>query len=455
MTAVNGGETVTAPELSTWTNNGDTHTAIIEFRDDAHYTFSISCTDMAGNSAARTEPDFYVDKTKPEVKLTGIKDQSANNTKDKIGFVLTATDTNFDVFLAQLTMSVVRDGKLVKTLFEKGVTKDLVNGKMFVVDDLPEDGIYSLSALVVDKAGNEYTQAMILNAKGEETLVDKTVSDTLVKFSVNRNGSTFDIDDHTTDVIGKYYVQNVNNNIVIVEVNADTLEEYHVTLNGSELKEGKDYTVVSKGGNSEWMEYTYTIDKTLFADEGEYNVVVYSTDRATNNAFSDVKDAGIDFVVDRTAPVVSVSGMESGGRYQIEKQTVTIIPKDDGGALSSVLVTLVSDDGTEIRKLIDLSGEELLKALEENGGMLSFEIEEGLYQNVRVVCKDCSIGDDGSVNTFEELFTEVSVSSSTVKILWANRNLRYGVLGGVAGLSLLIILLAVKRKKDKDKTAAA
>ena len=234
-----------------------------------------------------------------------------------------------------------------------------------------------------------------------------------------------------------------------MEVNADELEEYHILLNGKELKKGQDYTVKSTGGRDDWMEYTYTISKSLFANEGEYNIVAYTTDKAQNNAFSDVKDAGIDFVVDRTAPIVSVSGMESEGRYQTEKQVVTIIPRDDGGALSSLQVSLVSDDGAEIKTLINLSGEELIKALEDNDGALSFTLEEGLYQNIRVICKDCSIGDMGEVNTLEELYTDVSVSSSPVKIFWANRSLRNGSLGGIGGLCLLLLL--AKRKKRGKK----
>ncbi|MBP9988942.1 MAG: hypothetical protein KBT46_05525, partial [Ruminococcus sp.] len=144
-----------------------------------------------------------------------------------------------------------------------------------------------------------------------------------------------------------------------------------MTLNGKELSE-EQYKVDHNGGGEQWDKYTYTIDKSLFEAEGEYTVVVSSKDKATNDAFSDVKDAGIKFVVDRTAPVVTVTGLAKDGRYQTDKQTVTIVPTDDGGALKSIVVTLLDRDGKVVSELLNLSGEDFAKALEDGNGQLTF-----------------------------------------------------------------------------------
>ena len=144
--------------------------------------------------------------------------------------------------------------------------------------------------------------------------------------------------------------------------------------------------------------------------------------------------------------------MESNGRYQVERQTVTIIPTDDGGALKSLLVRTVDEDGNELVRLIDLTGDALLKALEENDGKIVFEIEEGLYQNVQIICNDCAVDTAGNTNTYNETFYEVSVSTSAVKMLFANKPVRYGIIAGVIVILGGVALLVFTKKKSKKVT---
>lgn len=69
-------------------------------------------------------------------------------------------------------------------------------------------------------------------------------------------------------------------------------------------------------------------------------------------------------------------------------------------------------------ELLHLQEDELNEELSINGGVLTFNLSEGLYQNVRIVCKDYSIGENGDTNTYDETFTNVSVSASAIKIFW-------------------------------------
>lgn len=453
--ATDNGNAIAAPALSTWNSVGTTHTATVNFETDGYYTMSITIRDRSGNVITQTEPDFYVDTTMPTVEISGVDDQSANNTEDKIGIVLSATDTNFDVFVPKVVSVITdKDGKIVKGVVETGKITEIANGKVYTIEDLPDDGIYTVTVTVVDKAGNAYEKVTMIDAEGKHTEVAKTANDVLLTFSVNRKGSAYDLDENTHDLVGKYYVQHVYNDVVIIEVNADELQEYEVTVNGKALTADQDYKVEKTGGNGEWSKYIYTLPKELFEAEGEYSIVASSKDKAENAAFSDVKNAAVTFVVDRTAPIVAISGMESGGRYQTDRQTVTIIPTDDGGALASLFVALVNDRGETIKELINLSGKELVDAMALNNGIFTIELEEGLFQNVRVICKDCAVDDEGNVNTYDESFTEVSVSSSSFMIFWANRPLRYGVIGGVVGLLLILFLVLAKRRKKEEKKTA-
>ncbi len=451
LVATDNGTPSALPAVSNWTSNGDIHTATITYNADSLYTFDFDYADKAGNKTYDIEPHtFYVDKTNPVVSITKIVDQSANGCDDNIGFVISATDTNLGEFKPVLTV-INSDG--TSQTVNIGSMSDIANGKAYTVSNIDTDGIYRITCSAVDKAGNAYSQVTLQRENGSTYVENRAGNDTLITFSVNRDGSTFSLDEETENLVNQYYVQNVENDIKIVEINTDTLTEHKVTLNGKELKEGQDYTVSSTEGTGGWMRYVYTIKQSLFAEEGEYSIVVFSKDEAENNAFSDVKQAGINFVVDRTAPVITVTGMVTGGRYQVDKQPVTIIPTDDGGALNSIKVILVDEDGKEIKTLLDLAGEKLDEALEKGEGKLVFEIEESkdLYQFGRIICNDCAVDKDGKTNTYDETFENISVSTSGVMMFWANKPARYGSMIGLGAVIGIIIFIIISKKKKKDE----
>lgn len=450
LTATDHGAAVGVPTINGWTGNGDTHTATILYDADALYGFDIVCIDKAGNSAADYAGDsFYIDQTAPHVEISGIVDESANNDKGNIGFVLSATDTNFNAFTPIITAVLVEDGKIVTKVLEVGEIETIEDGKRLVVTNLPDDGIYRINCTVVDKAGNAMEEITLFDKDEKEYVVSRSGADNLITFSVNRDGSTYEVGEYTSALSEKYYVQRVTDDVAIIEINADNLTSYSITLNGKELQEGTDFEVSLEGGNGDWFKYTYRINASLFDTEGEYNLVVSSVDKAENDAFSDVKGASIHFVVDRTAPLVAISGLASNARYQTEKQTVTLIPTDDGGALKSILVLLVDDEGNAIRTLVDLQGEDFENALAENDCKITFELEEGLYQNVRIICDDyADYGSEENV-IYDETFTNVSVSSSAFMIFWANKPLRWSVIGGTGGIGIGAALLALLKKRKK------
>lgn len=448
LKATDGGMYVEAPAVSSWTSNGNLHTATIVFTTDANYVLDVDYTDKAGNAAANMEEhNFYIDQTAPVLMIEGISDQSANNSEGDIGFVMTATDANFDVFEPVLLAVVKKGDKIETQQLTIGEVTDINNGKIFTVKNIDADGVYRITCTLVDKAGNAFSEVILENADGK--YVEKRAGrDTLLTFSVNRDGSTFDVDQNTIELLEKYYVQRVQNDVVIVEINADELTEQVVTLNGKALVKDTDYTVTVEGGNGTWMQYTYSVNKELFDKEGEYKLHVSSKDEAANDAFSDVKGASVEFVVDRTAPVVTLSGLADDGRYQTDKQVVTLIPTDDGGALKSLIVNMVDDDGKVLKELVNLEGEDFITALETNGGMITFEIEEGLYQNVQIICADCATDENGETNVLDMTVTNVSVSSNIFLIFWANTALRWGTFIGL-GLVLiaLVVFLVIKKKK--------
>ena len=441
---------VSYPVEVVWSNvSVDDHIGTFTLTEDGVYEVSVTYTDRSNNTMDQYKSgELTIDTVKPEVNVSGIVNNSANT--DKVfSFSITASDINFDVDGFQpLLMAVLRkdSGNYSTEAKDLGEVKVVVEGNTytFEIADLKEDAVYTLTCTVKDLAGNITTAIVLDDGKSYEK----------VQFSINRNGSTFALDEYTQQLVKEFYVQNVTQDLVVFEVNADELVSHSVTLNGVELVEGTNYTVTSEGTNNSWMKYTYTVSKDRFAEEGEYMLVVSSKDKAGNDAFSDVKDATVSFVVDRTAPVITVSGMANNGRYQTDKQTVTLIPTDDGGALNSIVVRMVDDNGNMLKEVLNLSGDALIEALETGDGKLTFEIGEGLYQNVQVICTDSATGANGS-NVYNETFTNLSVSANAFMIFWANTGLRWGVIGGTGAAALAIIFLLLgKKKKKEDKEEA-
>lgn len=436
------------PAISAWKSVGDVHTATIAYNTDGKYTLDIEFIDMAGNSIDDfAAQEFYIDKTNPIVAISDIVDRSANNDDGNIGFSITATDDNFDGFTPVLSAVVMKDGAFESKNLDIGKRENIENGQKYTVANIDADGIYSITCTVVDKAGNAYSEVILENADGKTYVEKRSGSDKLVTFSVNRNGSVFTLDSYSDELVKTYYVKNVTENVTVIEINADPILEHTVTLNGKTLVENTDYTVTLDNSAGSWYKYSYVLNKALFDGESEYSIVVSSKDKATNEAFSDVKDLTVKFVVDRTAPIVTVAGLKTNGRYQVDKLVVTLAPTDDGGALKSLIVRTVDENGKLIKELINLSGDELSEAIAN--GNITFELGEGLYQNVQIICEDYA-GNISGAET-DEIYSNVSVSSSAFMIFWANKPLRWGSIAGVVLLTSAIVFIIIFKKRKQEK----
>lgn len=455
MNATDNGNPASAPTISGWSGSGDTHTATISFASDAVYTWTLAYTDKAGNKATDLEnQSFCVDLTKPAITISGINPNSANNTDGNIGFAIECTDTNFGTFTPVLTAVVYENGSFATKEIE-GSASSVGNGERIEYGNLEEDGMYSLRCAAVDKAGNAYDTVNIVDEDGVSSTVNLQDGDNLIDFSVNRNGSTFALNDYSMDVVNDYYVQETAEDIVFYETNADELLNYNIKLNGNALKEGNDYKVTESGGDGSWYRYEYAVNKSLFDDEGEYNLVVESEDKATSMAYSDLKNVSADFVIDRTAPTFTISGIEEDGNYRGTSQNVTLVPTDDGGKLGHVKVTILDKDGKEQKVISDMSGDELTKYLNGNDGKIKFKVPEGVNQQVAILCADCSIGTDGGTNTTDFIYKGITVSSNAFILFFENKPLFYGVLGVVAAAIIVPTGFVIYKKKRKTKKEAS
>lgn len=405
-TAQLDGAAASAPGVSGWSGSGDTHVATVSYSADADYTFTISATDLASNvSDPYATESFTVDQTKPTVEITNIEDRSANN--GEVAPVITLNDINFDSGKTVVHLTGANKGEVdttgmyTSTASNKGQTLTFYNFKENM------DDIYTLTAETTDKAGNQYS--------------------TSKSFSVNRDGSTYLYDDYTEELIKNGYT-NDPKNLVVSEINVDTLtfRELTVSENGTQktLEQNKDFEVSESGSDVSWKEYKYTINASNFENEGDYNVSIYSEDRATNVTTNIAKSKDILFAVDKTSPVISLANIEDGGRYKVESQKFTA-NVDDNMALDKVEYYV--DD--ELKQTFDAD------EVSANGGSLELSVDSSnTFQNVSVKAYDKANNEATTASV------DVLVSANTWVQFYNNKPAFYGTIGG--GVAAVVAAVA-------------
>lgn len=364
ITARLQGTGVSAPGLGSWSTRGDVHTTTVNFSADADYTFDIDYTDLAGNAAADYQGDtFTVDQTVPEVEFFDIVDKSAN--KDMVAPGVTYSDINYSENGVKLMLKGAKHDEKELT----GTRTGIANGESIKMDDFARtkenDDLYTLTAAITDKAGN--------------------VTEQSVTFSVNRFGSVYVFSDDTEKLLDDYYAKE-EQDLVVTEINVDTLVNNGISYGRDgelvNLEKGSDYTVRESGSDVSWKEYQYTIDKKNFEEEGHYTVTIDSEDRATNVQNNKVKDSDIEFVIDKTAPSVVITGVENGEQYRADSRDMTVNVADN---MAMGTVDIYLGDGITPDKSYKAS------EIERTGGALTYTIGNAdEFQDVRAVARDAA-----------------------------------------------------------------
>ncbi len=407
--------------ISGWSSNGDVHSAAVTFEDEAQYTIQAGYTDMAGNVAVQTINDsFYIDKSEPEIKITGVENEKAYNS-DTVAFRLEASDFYFegaDFSLARINS----DGNKTEIEVKE---RSLENGKEIYVDNLFEDGIYQLIYIVTDKAG-------------------RIVQDEL-QFSINRYGSTYAIDNYAL-AMNKTYMKSVDSDITITEINVSELDMNSVFLvltRGSstiELKEGVDYTIEKIISNDKWCRYVYTIKKSCFDSDGIYSLSISSKDALGNISVNDLeaKQADISFVVDKTLPLCNIINLKSNETYATDRKSVEIAVSDNI-KLAKVSVFL---NGAEVMNLSETDIDSLVQA-DKN---ITIDIlSKSTAQNLEVVFEDKAGNRDTAKISGFYVTTNLWIRYRT-NPTWIALSIA-GVLVIIGGI--LIIIAAKKKRNNK------
>ncbi len=428
-TSAKDGSNIAEPTVSSWSRKGNTYTATIKYNADGDYTFDMQVIDKAGNKdkgvkfSGTAAKDFTVDTTIAKPSIKGVE-----NGKSYKGSVLPSISFN-DINIANSEIKLLRTRK---NEINKDVTSDFIKisknakGGSFTANEetfkkLQEnDGIYTLSVNISDKAGNKSSQT--------------------VKFTVNRFGSVYALNKYLVNDLNNSYVQSIDNNLVITEYNPDKLVkgtlDVVVTRDGSPVEFGDGQLTVNpvvnstvQIGQSGWYQYNYTISKDLFTDDngkaidGIYKIYIASEDEVGNKSENiNYKDADVIFRLDTTAPALkSVSGLEKSV-VNATKLDVSYEIFDSIG-IKSIDVYYVNENGIDSVDHIrskDSKEENVAGYIEDvtsyNG---KFTIGECSKENVRFVITDLAgnVTDTGDSNNKAVNFDSSSLEfNSTITV---------------------------------------
>ena len=263
-----------------------------------------------------------------------------------------------------------------------------------------------------------------------------------IQFSVNRFGSTYIYSDQDTEKLMKQYYTNQPPTIKVTEINVSPLTEENVTtsLNGDlvTLKQDTDYTV--KESNPGWMQYDYVMNADNFKKEGGYSITLLSTDEGgnqnTNNSVREDNDQTsglpVEFLVDMTAPVNIITGVESDQQYIANNRTI-VVQFSDNTAVTNL--KLYVDD--KVVKEFDAD------ALKKANGELQYEASsDNAWQTLKVVSTDVA------GNSSEETSVRYLLTKNLMIQYYSNKPIFISSLSG-AGLLILLLLLLRRRKKQQ------
>ena len=368
------------------------------------YTAVISATDAAGNKSAEKKLVFTIDNEAPVVKITGVSDVNGYSAR------ITPSAAYEDPYFESVKVSLKRAGG--KDTAGLSVKKSNTNtgGKAAYKDFEKKrkyDGRYTFTVTVTDKAKNSTTKSRT--------------------FIVDRFGSVFKLSQSGKDV-NRQFVKSINEPIRITEKNpARILEtEGMLRLDGKLLNDtAKVKTVAVTDGTG----CIYTYDPSMFEKEGVYTIETKSTDVCKNVSRFDEKQS-CSFTVDRTAPVITASGIEDRGRYKLQDAKLNLTVVDNAQRYK---LTVTSDGKTIYQSR---RGEEKAEVT----------IPPGIGQDITITASDMA----GNTSTAE--YRSVTVSGSFLVRLFTSILFDVILALAIAALATLIIIKRRKKKGDEKST---
>ena len=367
------------------------------------YTVTLKARDKAGNTAKPVRLTFTVDREKPVIKISGVKDVFGYS--DTCAPRIEVTDSYYDKKTVRISRASgagvegisYKDGQI-----KRGSTRKYAN----FTKNRRLDDVYTLRVTAYDKAGNTATETRT--------------------FTLCRFGSVFSIRDRG---LNGAYVKAMDKSIVIIERTPARLtsEKGILILDGRE--QSADVTVRESHKNG-WNRYSYRFPASAFSAEGVYTLNTSSVDNAENTS-SFAEDNSFTLYVDRTAPVVALAGIEEGSQYKMSEAKGELSVSDN----IRLSMCSVKADG---KTIYEKSGSELK-------GADVVQLPSGMNQTITVTASDMA----GNTSTYE--LKGVTVSDNLLMRLLANRIFDIALAAVLAAAAALFFLLFRKRRREEEE----
>lgn len=373
-------------------------------RQTGTYTVTLTAQDKAGNVAKKKTLRFTIDNEKPIIKISGV--QKENGYTAKVAPKITFQDSYYKE--RTITLKRATKGKSIAGITYKDHSVRKGGSRIYV--NFPKaakyDDLYTLTCSVTDRAGN--------TAKKE------------IAFAVNRYGSRYEV--HNTEKkVNHAYLQSLAQDLCITEYNVTKLKQQKAEIYCDGERKDADITVRSSQQEG-WNRYDYIFDQKLFDNEGVYELNVTSRDGTDNFTEYKERKGAFRFFIDRTAPTLSVSGVEENGRYETAKAIVSV---SDAIRLSDYQVTCngkVIYEGKRTEPSAEVS------------------LPSGYDQTIVITATD-----EAGNQSYQEI-PHVTVSGSFFVRLWANQSLCMGIVLGIFLLAggIFFIIRKIRRKRNVD-----
>lgn len=433
--------------------------AKISFLKDGDYAITVQCRDLAGNPAQKVRiPRFTIDRTRPDIKIQGI--ENGMSYSGTITPEIRCSDRNFNngTFFTEIQRMdgmKLHQSKGWKLLDTKKLLKtEKSSGIQLRWNNFPNerwvDGIYCLKIAAEDYAGNR--------AKKE------------IMFFVNRFGSIYSFEQHTEELLKKEYL-NREEDIVLRELNVNDTD-LHISVwkdnqerkdlsGGTERGIARDYlirkldTSSASNGKRGWYEKEYRILKKNFTEEGIYQITLYSSGfvykdgkkKEIKETANDLQNQPICFTVDKTPPVVEISGLDE--KFYTEKQHTMVVTVLDNYALDMVEVKIHYDYGNQEDKVYQFTAADFAESH-------SKEIILDEYSGRQIISYKAW---DRAGNGVDSNLSGKTRSCIVTRNKMVETGYKHPVLLGIFGIVFLILsggmilfFIVWKKKKWKKKT---
>ncbi|MHC8550193.1 non-fimbrial adhesin SiiE [Salmonella enterica] len=265
---------------------------------DGSYTISVIASDAAGNQKNSLPITVTIDSTLtvPEIALAAGEDNGAsdsdnvtNHTQPKF------TLQHIDADVTGVTVNVTYNGVTDTYQATQGA-----DGWTFTPPAAWNDGTYTLSVTVVDRAGNSQQSALL------EVTVDSTLTVPEIALAAGEDNGASDSDNVTNHTQPKFTLQHIDADVTGATVN--------VTHNGV------TDTYQATQGADDW-----TFTPPAAWSDGNYTLSVTVVDRAGNSQQSALLEVTVDSTL--TVPEIALAAGEDNGASDSDNVTNHTQPK--------------------------------------------------------------------------------------------------------------------------------